>query len=238
MGTGYLARRTNGGGIVSYKTADYILYALGVILTGVCFASVGLVLKLARRFDMDDFSNPADFPVVSARRWMTLIGVNMVLCWVGVLSESRMVMAAVMLLLAVSSVIFIISALHPNRNQPMETESPTQVKKFYHRSLSEQKRLEILSSVTTVVEEQEAYLDPHLTLQAVADRCGFNRSYVAGLIKSELGGFFTYVNRLRVQHVDRYLEENPSATVLEAAEESGFVSRKAYYAAKAKLREE
>jgi AraC-like DNA-binding protein len=43
------------------------------------------------------------------------------------------------------------------------------------------------------------------------------------------------VNRLRVQHVEDYLRDNPSATVQEAAEESGFSSRKAYYSAKAKL---
>ena len=70
----------------------------------------------------------------------------------------------------------------------------------------------------------------------MAERCGYNRSYVAGLIKSELGGFFTYVNRLRIAHVESYLHDHPTATVEEAAEESGFVSRKAYYAAKAKMR--
>lgn len=43
------------------------------------------------------------------------------------------------------------------------------------------------------------------------------------------------MNRLRVQHVEDYLRDNPSATVQEAAEESGFSSRKAYYSAKAKL---
>ena len=59
---------------------------------------------------------------------------------------------------------------------------------------------------------------------------------MSGLIKSELGGFFTYVNRLRLQHVDDYMAEHKNATVEEAAEESGFASRKAYYAAKAKMR--
>ena len=43
------------------------------------------------------------------------------------------------------------------------------------------------------------------------------------------------MNRVRLEHVDRYLQEHPTATVLEAAEESGFISRKAYYSAKAKL---
>lgn len=42
---------------------------------------------------------------------------------------------------------------------------------------------------------------------------------------------------LGLQRVDDYLEEHPNATVLEAAEEAGFISRKAYYSAKTRLRD-
>ena len=234
----------------SNMVSGYVLYALGIIITIVCIVAVVLVLRQAQRSDKDEFSNPEDFPVVSARRWMLLIGVNLVLCWTGALSNSPAVLAVIMLLLAVSALVFLISVLSPSRNRPMEElaveeasepalglePDPETEDHLYQRSLSLQKRLEILSAVTTVVEEQEAFLEPHLTLQEVAERCGYNRSYVAGLIKSELGGFFTYINRLRLQRVDDYLQEHPDATVLEAAEESGFISRKAYYSAKAKLR--
>lgn len=233
-----------------HNVSVYVLYALGLIITVVCLAAVIIVLRQAKRFNQDDFSNPEDFPVVSARRWMVMIAVGLVLCWTGVVSNNRVVLAVVMLLMAASVVVFIISALHPNRNRSLEElaaeeeaeaalgleTDPEDEAQLYQRSLTLQKRLEILSAVTTVVEEQEAYLEPHLTLQDVAERCGYNRSYVAGLIKAELGGFFTYVNRLRLQHVDDYLQEHPSATVMEASEESGFVSRKAYYSAKSKLR--
>jgi AraC-like DNA-binding protein len=216
---------------------------------------MGMVLREARRIDMDEYSNPADFPVVSARRWMLLVMFNLVLCWTGALTNNRVVLAVIMLLLALSALIFLITVLHPNRNRPLEDvaaeveavaqlglepdpePSSEEEEQLYQRSLTLQKRLEILSAVTTVVEEQEAYLEPHLTLQELAERCGYNRSYVSGLIKSELGGFFTYVNRLRLQHVDDYMAEHKNATVEEAAEESGFASRKSYYTAKAKLRE-
>jgi len=237
------------------KAAGYILYFLGVITTLACVLAMQLVLREARRIDMDEYSNPDDFPVVSARRWMLLVVLNLVLCWTGAFSNNRVVLAAVMLLLAASALTFLITVLHPNRNRRLEDEtaeveavaqlglSPDPEpapengpeEPLYQRSLPLQKRLEILSAVTTVVEEQEAFLEPHLTLQQVAERSGYNRSYVAGLIKSELGGFFAYVNRVRLEHVDRYLQGHPTATVLEAAEESGFISRKAYYSAKAKL---
>ena len=242
------------GNTVSAAAADFILYVLGAIATGIVLAATAMVLYVTRRYDEDNYSNPEDLPVVSARRWMVMIATGLLLCWVGVASNDRVVLAVVMLLMAVSSAVFIITALHPNRNRPVEDMAvveataklglepdpepePGEEEQLYQRSLTLQKRLEILSAVTTVVEEQEAFLEPHLTLQELAERCGYNRSYVAGLIKSELGGFFTYVNQLRLQHVDTYMQEHPSATVEEAAEESGFASRKSYYTAKAKLRE-
>lgn len=239
------------------KATGYILYSLGAITTLACLLALQLVLREARRIDMDEYSNPDDFPVVSARRWMLLVMLNLVLCWTGALSNNRVVLAAVMLLLAASALTFLITVLRPNRNRQLEDETaeveavaqlglspdpaptpdPVPGEPLYQRNLSFKKRLEILSAVTTVVEEQESFLDPHLTLQQVAERSGYNRSYVAGLIKSELGGFFTYVNRLRIAHVETYMRDHPSATVEEATEMSGFLTRKAYYSAKSKLQD-
>ena len=72
-------------------------------------------------------------------------------------------------------------------------------------------------------------LDPHLTLQDVADRCGYSRTYIAGLVKNELGGFFSYVNRLRLAHADRLKAEKPNIPVGELTEASGFGSYATYY---------
>ena len=80
-------------------------------------------------------------------------------------------------------------------------------------------------------------LHPHLTLQDVADRSGYNRSYISGIIKAEWGGFFTYVNRLRLAHVDSWLQEHPAGTIQEAVEASGFSSRQTYYAVKSRMAE-
>ena len=227
-----------------------LLYVMGVITTGICIAAMLVVLAWARRFDADDFSNPADFPVTTARRWTLLVLVNLILCWTGALAASPGLMAVIMLLLAASSVLFIITALHPHRSQPVEepeeeaaapvgepedeTAAPVEAT-APKRAASGRKRAEILSAIRFVVEEQKAYLDAHLTIQDVADRCGYSRSTLSGLFKAELGGFFNYVNRLRVQHVESYLQEHPSATLQEAVLESGFNSRQAYYAVKAKV---
>lgn len=211
----------------------WVMYILGIMISGVCLAAMLLVLRWARTFDEDDYSNPADFPVAFARRWIVMIVVNMALCWTGALLNNPVVLAVLMLVFAASIVMFLITALHPHRNRPVEEEdipeepSPTPAKK--------PSSAKILAVIHTVVVEQEAYLDAHLTIQDVADRSGYSRSHIAGLFKQEYGGFFNYVNRLRLAHVERYLQEHPAASLQEAVEESGFNSRQAYYAVKARL---
>ena len=219
------------------KVADVILYLLGSVMTVICAFAIYMVLTWAGRFDKDEFSNPADYPVNFARRTVSITLVNILLCWSGALANDRLLMAVVMVFLAISSVVFIIFALHPHRNRPVEEEEELPAEEtsaIYNRSLPKKRREEILAAIRTVVEEQEAFLDPHLTLQDVAEHSGYNRSYISGLIKAEWGGFFSYVNNLRLAHVDAYLKENPAATVQEAAEESGFTSRRAYYAFRSK----
>ncbi len=213
----------------------FVLRILGLLITAVCFTSVAVVRIWVSRFDSDDYSNPADFPVVQARIWLMFVGINVVLCWTGTLLDRPSVMAVIMLFVALSAVIFVITALHPNRNRPVEEDSPEQAGVVYKRAISQKKKEEMLSAIRTVVEQQKAFLDPHLTLHEVAERCGYNRTYISGLMKNELGGFFEYVNRLRLAYVETYLLENPEATLGEAIEASGFGSRPSYYAVKAKL---
>ena len=210
-----------------------VLYVLGIIVTGMCLAAMVIILSWAKSFDADDFSNPADFPVTTARKWILLVAINVTLCWVAAISASKAVMAVVMVLFAIASALFLITALHPHRNRPvdLEEEPAPEVQK---RGPSKKKQQAILAAIHTVVVEQEAYLDPHLTIQDVADRSGYSRSSLSGLFKAEFGGFFNYINSLRLDHVDSYMEQHPEATIQEAALESGFNSRQAYYTFKSR----
>lgn len=213
-----------------------VLYVSGIIITGICIAALAIVLNWAGRFDADDFSNPADFPVRTARKWAVMVTVNLVLCWVGTLAASQGFLAVLMLLLAGSAVLFVISALHPHRTHLVEEPVPEPaMTSAPKRAPSRKKQQEILQAIHHVMEEQEAYLDAHLTIQDVADRSGYSRSALSSLFKAELGGFFGYVNGLRLHHVEAYLKEHPQATLQEAVLESGFNSRQAYYSVKAKF---
>lgn len=223
-----------------------VFYSLGLIMTGAGITAIWVVRTWAMRFNEDEFSNPADFPVRQARLWTMLIAVNLVLCWTGALAESRTVLSVVILILAAVGVLTLISALHPHRYRQMEQEEAAQQPEAAElpsgeavtaagRTLSSKRRLDVLSAIITVVEELEAYLDPHLTLQDVAERSGYNRTYVSSIIKEEFGGFFNYINRLRLQHVEDWQKEHPDGTLQDAILESGFNSRQAFYSAKSRL---
>lgn len=59
---------------------------------------------------------------------------------------------------------------------------------------------------------------------------------MAGIFKTEFGGFFHYVNTLRLRYADEYRAAHPKASVAEIAEASGFGSRQSYYSVKETIR--
>ena len=214
-----------------------VLYVAGILVSGVCLVALTLVLVWAGQSDADDYSNRNDFPVVTARRWVGMVVLNGLLCWVAVLSASQAMMGVVMMLFAGSSIVFIITALHPHRARPVEDEPVTcEEPACREPETPSRKQQSALEAIHIVMVEQKAYLDAHLTIQDVANRCGYSRSALSGLFRAQLGGFFNYVNHLRLQHVEAYLQEHPGAPLQEAILESGFNSRQAYYSVKARIK--
>lgn len=237
--------------IGSFALANGVIFGLGLIMTGIALWSARRVLRWSRSVNDEEYSNPDDFPVVFARKMVYLMLVIIALLWAATLADNRAVTAILEVLLSVFSVILLIGVLQPHRNQPEEfeeepdtpaepvEESPAaSATEVYKRTLSESKALTILSAISEVVVEQQAFLDPHLTIQDVADRAGYNRTYIAGLFKTELGGFFNFINTLRLDYADQYKKEHPDATLSEVISESGFASRTTYYTVRARMQRE
>ena len=86
----------------------------------------------------------------------------------------------------------------------------------------------LIKTIRVEVEERQAFLDPSLTLASLAERCRTNRTYVSATLM-DLGGFFFYVNRLRLTYVATWLKKHRESTVEQVALASGFNSRQSFY---------
>lgn len=86
----------------------------------------------------------------------------------------------------------------------------------------------LVKTIRVEVEQRRAYLDPSLTLASLADRCRTNRTYVSAALM-DLGGFFFYINRLRLQHAENWRKKHADCTLEQVALASGFNSRQTYY---------
>ncbi len=87
----------------------------------------------------------------------------------------------------------------------------------------------LLNDLALYFEQQQPYLDPGLSLPAVAEACGYTRNQISYALNQGLGlTFYQYVNRARIAHV---LASDPSVGVVERARAAGFRSTSTFYAA-------
>jgi AraC-like DNA-binding protein len=85
--------------------------------------------------------------------------------------------------------------------------------------------------IRAYVEEQHAYLNPHLKIDEVVEHCQHGRTYVSLTFQRRFGSFANYVNSLRLAHYEQYVADHPNETKESAALASGFSSYNAYYRA-------
>ncbi len=77
-----------------------------------------------------------------------------------------------------------------------------------------------------LVEEQQLYLNPNLTLNDIAQALGTNRTYVSNYLGQQVGQtFYDYINELRIEKKSvPLMEEHPEYTFEFVATQSGFAS--------------
>lgn len=87
----------------------------------------------------------------------------------------------------------------------------------------------LLNDLALYFQQQQPYLDPGLSLPAVAEACGYTRNQISYALNQGLGlTFYQYVNRARIAHV---LASDPGLGVVEQARAAGFRSTSTFYAA-------
>lgn len=80
--------------------------------------------------------------------------------------------------------------------------------------------------VCVLIEKDQVWKNPDLTLPLMAQYCGTNITYLSNTIKDNTGiGFNAYINKVRIQFVTDSMRENPSQDMQQLCYEAGYRSR-------------
>ena len=206
-----------------------------MVYAGVAMWQVWFWMRQSRDVN---YSNPEDFPTEYAHRvWLAPVILTPML-WPGYFTDSPKVMAVCAFLLAAFNIVLLLNVMPVWRRAAIlsdngEVEMEPEIE--LPSELAEERNSRIASEIEQFVNTESAYLDPHLKLEQVVERCSFSRSYVSRVFTERFGGFSDYVNNLRLAYFDHYISQHPHATKESAAEASGFTSYRAYYRAKERL---
>ncbi len=215
-------------------TVEIVAFSVGVLMMGYCAMAMMAVWKSLKEIVADYFSNPDVFPTDYARMVLYIPILHAVLIWPVALSGNMTAVAWLQIVLSVFNVAFLIYTLPSYRKKILEADISTDSQKepFKMQPLKIKNVDLIVAQIRKVVEDEKAFLNPHLTVSDVAARCDFSRTYVSKVIKEELGGFYKYVNSLRFRCLEDFQFKNPNISLDAAIEQCGFVSRSGYYNAR------
>jgi len=207
---------------------------LMVIYSGVAMWQVWQWLKVARDVN---YSNPEDFPAEYARRMWVAPIILTPLLWPAYVTDSPKVMAVLCVPLAIFNIVLLLNVMPVWRRTAILStiEEDTDELRIENDELAEERTDRIANEIEQFVNTEAAYLDPHLKLEQIVERCSFSRSYVSTVFTERFGGFSDYVNGLRIDYYERYMAQHPNSSPDAAAEASGFTSYKAYLKAKERV---
>ena len=222
--------------------------SLALVYLSCFFMAMRMITRAMRRFSEENYSNPDDFPRQFAKGIIWIPVLHVAISWTSTFIGTLGSLSIGMLLLSVLGVTFLIGALAPHRTLDVERlelgelqieavpdlpepqiAEPEPQPVIEEETLSQERKDEIVSIIRRHVEDEQAYLDSHLTLTSLSRTCGVNRTYLSQVITERMGGFYTYVNRCRLAHVARLKVQQPDTSIEEIATASGFGSRQSYY---------
>lgn len=225
-------------GVMSAEGVRFWHYAIiveSLLMLAYCSMAMWQVWYWIRESRDANYSNPDDFPARYASIVLFYPIILTPLLWPAYILDSRQVMAILHLLLAVFNVVLLITVMPVWRRKFMlpstadDDHSPEEEERqdAHVEEQIEQTALEIRA----YIEEQRAYLDPHLKIDDVVEHCLHGRTYVSLTFQRRFGSFASYVNGLRLTHYEQYVADHPNETKESAALASGFSSYNAYYRA-------
>lgn len=129
--------------------------------------------------------------------------------------------------LVFSSLLFIIGYLGNRQKTPEPERKET---KIADAELSENAKVNLEDRLRYLFETDRVYLIKDLKITDVCNRLGTNRTYVSNIINKRFKmNFVSFVNQYRFRHAKNLLDSDPSITVEELTEKSGFGSVNSVY---------
>jgi len=110
----------------------------------------------------------------------------------------------------------------------------TQRNKYAKSGLNERQLHEYKNRLTDIMQSQQVYLRPDMTLPKLAHAVGCSVNHLSQVINAGFGvSFFDYLNNFRIEHAKALLSESngQNGAVLNVAFTVGFNSNSAFYAA-------
>lgn len=215
----------------------------GVLAVAFLLCFVTAIFMVARQLRLsaeEQYSNPDDFPEKFAAKVIRIPILHLAASWVCAYIGTPASLSLGLLVLSVLALVFLIGILSPHRAltvEQLEAAGVPDKQDAEEFSLPQERQDEIEKAIRRLVETEHAFLDSHLQLDGVAERIGINSKYVSVVMRSRLGGFYTYVNRCRLAHAARLQVEHPDRPLSAVIEDAGFASRTTYYKVRKQLEE-
>lgn len=96
--------------------------------------------------------------------------------------------------------------------------------------IAEKGEPDLASKLVTMLNEQQLYLQSDLKITDLAQKLATNRNYVYIAIKNQLNtNFADLINKMRIEHALKLMDENPTTPLTEIALQSGYVSESSFY---------
>ena len=207
---------------------------VSLLMVGYCGLAMWQVWQWIKEARDEAYSNPDDFPIDYARRvWLMPLYFTPLL-WPAYLLDNPDLMAILNILLAVANVVLLLNVLPIWRRNAILSDTAEPEPEEYDEH-AEERMQKIANEIETFVDKERGFLDPHLKIGTVVSHCSYSRTYVSQVFTNYFGGFSNYVNRLRLNYYEYYMEQHPNSTKDTAAQESGFTSYTAYYKVKERL---
>ena len=121
------------------------------------------------------------------------------------------------------STLYVILAIIGLRQVPIEMENGPIHKVESHFEIPVQEARQIESNLLAYFDSEKPWLRSHLNIWDVAKALGTNRTYVSHIINDHMGcNFNNFVNGYRIDEAKKVIKNNPSLSLLEISELSGF----------------